>query len=246
MKQFEYLNKLRENLKGELPAETVEDILSDYESFFEAGREEGKTDDEISAELGSPALLAKSLLEVHENGQAIQLDKHIAQPWRRLSAYLIDAIIAALPLFVLEILLNNIIASIGALMAYPAPGIALYVSIAAAAYTDFSTTSGNAVYYNRDFIASVVCIIFYMLYSLIFTLIFKGQTIGKKLMSIRVCSSDTSNATFGRIFTREFVGKVLLNSIPLLPIISLFTLILTKEHKTLHDMLADTIVVEVR
>lgn len=51
MKQFEYLNELKENLEGRLSPETIKDILSDYESFFVSGREEGKTDDEISAGL---------------------------------------------------------------------------------------------------------------------------------------------------------------------------------------------------
>jgi uncharacterized RDD family membrane protein YckC len=84
-----------------------------------------------------------------------------------------------------------------------------------------------------------------MLYSLGATLILRGQTIGKRLMRIKVRRSDTDPVTRGRIFSRELLGKILINSIPIVPFISIFTILLTKEHKALHDMLADTIVVEV-
>ena len=82
MKQSEYLRELKENLDGKFSPEALKDILSDYESFFVSGREGGKTDDEISGELGSPAFLAKSLLEEHADHKPDQTDKHVANPGR--------------------------------------------------------------------------------------------------------------------------------------------------------------------
>jgi len=86
MKQREFLRELKENLESRISPEELEDILSDYESFFASGREEGKSDDEISEELGSPAFLAKSLLEEHGGKETIRQCKHISNPGRRLCA----------------------------------------------------------------------------------------------------------------------------------------------------------------
>ena len=46
------------------------------------------------------------------------------------------------------------------------------------------------------------------------------------------------------IFFREVMGKVLLNSIPIFPVISFFTMIFTKDRLTLHDMMGKTCVIE--
>ncbi|MHB8062240.1 MAG: RDD family protein, partial [Ruminiclostridium sp.] len=83
---------------------------------------------------------------------------------------------------------------------------------------------------------------FYLFYALICTLLFRGQTIGKKIMRIKVRHSNTKSITNVGIFCREFLGKTLINSIPIIPLISLFTISFTKDHKALHDMLGDTIV----
>lgn len=263
MKQFEYLNELKENLEGRLSPETIKDILSDYESFFVSGREEGKTDDEISAGLGSPAFLAKSLLEAQEETQ-VAPDKHIANSGRRLCAYFIDAVIAVLPAFVVTYVLGSAILSYMLLIGYPSPlvGASTYLSFAAyQEYTTTDTSSHAVVSVSEDgekniqkdsrrptpvsIAFAVFALVFYMLYSLGATLILRGQTIGKRLMRIKVRRSDTDPVTRGRIFSRELLGKILINSIPIVPFISIFTILLTKEHKALHDMLADTIVVEV-
>jgi len=64
-------------------------------------------------------------------------------------------------------------------------------------------------------------------------------------MHIKVMHSNKESAKRSSIFIRELLGKILINSIPIIPLVSLFTILFTKEHKALHDMLADTIVVEV-
>ncbi len=46
------------------------------------------------------------------------------------------------------------------------------------------------------------------------------------------------------IFIREVLGKVLINSIPVFPVISFFTMIFTKNRLTLHDMIGGTCVME--
>lgn len=267
MKQSEYLCELKENLEGMLTPEMLKDILSDYESFFVSGREDGKTDDEISGELGSPAFLARSLLEEQPEIETGQQDQHLANPGRRLSAYFIDALIAVLPAFVVTSILGSTILSCFLLIMYPSPlaGASIYTSYAS--YQEFSVIESRSYSPNsvstvpeasREIVqanvnkpsplsvaAALFALAFFLLYSLAATLVFRGQTIGKKLMYIKVRRSNTGPVTKGGIFSRELLGKILINSIPLVPLISIFTILLTKEHKALHDMLADTIVVDV-
>ncbi|TJX14298.1 DUF1700 domain-containing protein [Tissierella creatinini] len=57
MKKIEYLNHLKTNLQG-LPNEEINDILSDYEEHFQIGISKGKTEEEISHELGDPKEIA--------------------------------------------------------------------------------------------------------------------------------------------------------------------------------------------
>ena len=61
-------------------------------------------------------------------------------------------------------------------------------------------------------------------------------------MNIKVKNSNLASVSNGSIFFREFIGKIFINSIPFIPLISIFTILFTHEHKALHDMLSDTIV----
>ena len=73
MKKEEYLKALEGYLKKTMPPEEVTEILSDYDEYFEDGRRQGKTDEEISARLGAPELIAAQFLE--EEGESFQTKK---------------------------------------------------------------------------------------------------------------------------------------------------------------------------
>ena len=69
-----------------------------------------------------------------------------------------------------------------------------------------------------------------------------GQTMAKRLLEIRVVRSDGSQASLGRIFWLRNVVNGLLSMIPLYTFIdSLF--IFSERRQTIHDLIADTIVV---
>jgi uncharacterized RDD family membrane protein YckC len=69
-----------------------------------------------------------------------------------------------------------------------------------------------------------------------------GQTIAKKLLGIKVVRADGSRASLGRIFWLRNVVNALLNILPFYFLIdALF--IFSDRHQTLHDKIADTIVV---
>ncbi|RPI59943.1 MAG: RDD family protein, partial [Lysobacterales bacterium] len=69
-----------------------------------------------------------------------------------------------------------------------------------------------------------------------------GQTMGKRLLEIRVVRSDGSQASLGRIFWLRNVVNALLGIIPLYSIIDAL-LIFGVRRQCIHDLIADTIVV---
>jgi uncharacterized RDD family membrane protein YckC len=74
-----------------------------------------------------------------------------------------------------------------------------------------------------------------------------GQTIGKKLLNIKVVRKDGSRATFGRIFGMRYLLNTLITLIPMVG--GLYGLvdvlfIFGAEKRCCHDYIADTIVVQ--
>jgi uncharacterized RDD family membrane protein YckC len=69
-----------------------------------------------------------------------------------------------------------------------------------------------------------------------------GQTIGKRLLEIKVVRSDGSPASLGRIFWLRNVVNTLLGVIPLYGLIDLL-LIFGARQQCIHDLIADTIVI---
>ncbi len=65
MTKAEYLNKLKSYLHY-LPESEVREILLDYEEHFIIGKEKGKTEDEISKELGDPREVAESIRSTYD------------------------------------------------------------------------------------------------------------------------------------------------------------------------------------
>ena len=70
-----------------------------------------------------------------------------------------------------------------------------------------------------------------------------GQTMGKRLLEIRVVRSDGSKASLGRIFWLRNVVNGLLGIIPLYSLID-HLLIFGQRKQCIHDLIADTIVVK--
>ncbi|MCC3357159.1 HAAS signaling domain-containing protein [Bacillus sp. REN16] len=64
MNKIKFLSDLERQLR-KLPKDEKADILQDYEEYFSIGVEEGKTESQIAASLGSPKQLAKELLAAY-------------------------------------------------------------------------------------------------------------------------------------------------------------------------------------
>ena len=72
MNKLEYLNQLETILKkNHLDKADIDDIIRDYAEFFEEGRRQGESDQEIAAKLGSPELIAQQIME--ENGYKVAI-----------------------------------------------------------------------------------------------------------------------------------------------------------------------------
>jgi uncharacterized membrane protein len=61
----EYIRILTDRLKGTLPAEDLEDLLSDYREHFRIGKTEGRSEEELFCSLGSPEEVAKEIRATH-------------------------------------------------------------------------------------------------------------------------------------------------------------------------------------
>jgi uncharacterized RDD family membrane protein YckC len=70
-----------------------------------------------------------------------------------------------------------------------------------------------------------------------------GQTMGKRLLEIRVVRSDGSQASLGRIFWLRNVVNGLLGIIPLYALIDVL-FIFGQRRQCIHDLIADTIVIK--
>lgn len=189
---------------------------------------------------------------------------------KRVAAFLIDAVVAFIPALAMYIVFTGTYSGWTPIW-YESPVIAA-VTMADLppqvneSLNTFDNADGSThMEYNVSFsatvcrVVSVVVIIFYVFYSAFCAYIFDGQTVGKKLMSLRMVlrkpedepedeeeKREWVKKNNKHIFVREILGKILLNSIPVFPIISFFTIIFTKDRLAIHDMIGSTCVVEER
>ena len=91
MTEQQFLNELELALTR-LPAEERNDILSDIKEYFSNGREDGKSDSEIAASLGSPKEIAEELSEnqIHIPEKITSSNKIINIPHANFSNVMMD------------------------------------------------------------------------------------------------------------------------------------------------------------
>ncbi len=121
---------------------------------------------------------------------------------------------------------------------------ALIVLVATGAADAAFDPSATTINVNVVGVAGLLCLCGFIAWIWITVLLVarNGQTIGKRLLDIKVVRSDGSPASLGRIFwLRNFVNG-LLGVIPLYGLVDLL-LIFGVRQQCIHDLLADTIVV---
>ena len=63
MTQREFIDKLKNALSGKVSPGTIQENIAYYEQYFMSEFQHGRSEEEICASLGSPQLIAKSILE---------------------------------------------------------------------------------------------------------------------------------------------------------------------------------------
>lgn len=71
-----------------------------------------------------------------------------------------------------------------------------------------------------------------------------GQTLGKRALGVRAARSDGGTISFGRALRREVLGRSLLGLVPLYTAIDLLWPLSNGPRRAVHDLIADTVVVE--
>lgn len=73
-----------------------------------------------------------------------------------------------------------------------------------------------------------------------------GQTIGKRMFRIRTVNADGTAMTFMTIFVREIIGRLFINlsTFGLAIAVSALVAAYRKDHRTIHDVIANTIVID--
>ena len=74
-----------------------------------------------------------------------------------------------------------------------------------------------------------------------------GQTIGKKMLGIKIVRSDTTPSSVGRIVSLRLLIPGLIGQIPVIGVLFVFVdslFIFRASRRTLHDLIADTVVIQ--
>lgn len=157
---------------------------------------------------------------VHDVG--IEDDLELAGRGARLGAFFLDGLIAALMIYV------------------PALIVLIAVDGVDAALNPTAETIDISVLG----VAGLLCLCGFIGWAWITALLVAryGQTIGKRMVDIKVVRSDGSPASLGRIFWLRNVVNWLLGVIPLYGLVDLL-FIFGVRRQCIHDLVADTVVI---
>lgn len=65
MTKEQFIMELEQCLQGEVSAYELSDSLTYYRQYFEDEMQKGKSEEQVSEELGSPRLIARSIIDAH-------------------------------------------------------------------------------------------------------------------------------------------------------------------------------------
>lgn len=276
MNKKEFLNELENALDGKLPPSDIKEITSDYGDIFDNSVAAGKSEEEVAREIGSPAKIARTIMEdgidpgrstvdgereytdfqkninektskifdkIIEPDRKVEIEQ-LAPMSRRLGAYIIDSILLG-------------VVAIGGMMALFAPF--LFMVRSSSSQINYVTSNigpmGNQMmnvgeHSSRFVFANIIIIVMLLgAFNLFTTIILwatNGYTPGKWILRMRVIKINGSKISFLDAVLRELVIKCIANSV-LSGFLNLGSFIwgcVTDDHKTVHDLVAHTRVVE--
>jgi uncharacterized RDD family membrane protein YckC len=235
VKALDFLEELRNGLTGKVDEGDIEEILKDYRDIFAEGVAEGKSEDVISEEIGSPALIVRNILDDYENTKNAKTETQnvlpLASLGKRYAAFILDLGISLIPLAVLnggglhKILLLT-------------PFIPFQPLLFLYSYTTYEPSGGQII-------INLLALAAFWLYGTLSMIWLKGTTVGMMVMNIKVVKRNGQKVTPGEIITRQFLGKVLLPSVTLglSHVVSFLWSLFSNENNTVHDKIAGTAVI---
>lgn len=270
MNKKDFLNELENALNGKLPEADIREITSDYGDIFDNGTAGGKSEEDVASEIGSPAKIARTILEDgQEKREYTGFQKNINEKMsiitepdgrveigslapmsRRLGAYIIDCLaIGAIAVVLVIILMIPL-------------SFASYHTLESTG-TSFRQTAEidrmmgrNDINAMHNWAASGFAVGNLLLMGFLFGILnfftticlwaTNGYTPGKWLLRMRVIKINGGKVRFLDAVLRELLLKGIANSVlsGILNIISFLWGCLTDDHKTIHDLAAQTRVVE--
>ncbi len=241
MNKKEFLKELENALDGRLSSSDIQEIISDYGDVFNNGMADGKAEEDIAKEIGSPAKIARTILEdvsdagrgehgdfqQNTRGKVGKILDQVTQPAENvpfeqlapMSTRLWAAVIDALALIVLILMLYFPLSDGG-------PRNYMLVS--------FSLFPVLVLLGGLNFFMAII------LWAT------NGYTPGKWFLSVRVVKINGSRISFLDAFLREGVMKGIVNGLfsGLLNLASFIWGCATDDHKTVHDLVVKTRVVK--
>jgi len=92
LSKAEFLTELENALEDKLPKTDLDQVLSDYSSFFNEKTARGRTEESASKQLGSPAKIARNIIDTRNLAETVGL----ASMSRRLGAFMVDTFVSAI------------------------------------------------------------------------------------------------------------------------------------------------------
>ena len=68
MRKAEFIETLEKRLEGEVSDREIESSVRYYDKYFEEAKRNGQSEEEIAQELGSPLLIAKTIIDTSRGG----------------------------------------------------------------------------------------------------------------------------------------------------------------------------------
>ncbi len=69
MRKTEFLRELRESLEGEVSASIIQSNVNYYDQYINGETANGRSEEEVIDEIGSPRLIAKTIIDSNENAK---------------------------------------------------------------------------------------------------------------------------------------------------------------------------------
>lgn len=149
MDKKNYLDLLKYYLK-DLPANVIEDIIIDYDQHFIEGIQNGKTEEQISEELGRPEHIAREYLRLEPNlrrkskANSSQADDLASNSEDKTLKYILIAValivLSPVIIGVFSTIIGLIVAAFGISIALVFAGIAIVIALVAGAGASFMGT----------------------------------------------------------------------------------------------------------